>query len=119
MCGNQTEAQSDYVAFDLMFESGKNRVLVFMKGGVQICIGYMRRTIFTALLTYALPGRAISSYTLSSSGRLAQLARAFPLHGKGHWFESSSAHYDEPRFGGVFHAQNGQSLVCNTVPIHR
>ena len=43
-------------------------------------------------------------------GRLAQLARAFPLHGKGHWFESSSAHYESPRLCGVFYALSPANL---------
>ena len=29
----------------------------------------------------------------SKSGRLAQLVRALPSHGRGHWFESSAAQY--------------------------
>ena len=29
---------------------------------------------------------------VTASGRLAQLVRALPSHGRGHWFESSIAH---------------------------
>jgi hypothetical protein len=32
------------------------------------------------------------SPTIARPGRLAQLARAPPLQGGGHWFESSNAH---------------------------
>ena len=31
---------------------------------------------------------------VTASGRLAQLVRALPSHGRGHWFESSIAHPD-------------------------
>ncbi len=36
--------------------------------------------------------RGQCSATLPISGPLAQLARALPSHGRGHWFESSTAH---------------------------
>ncbi len=32
---------------------------------------------------------------VTARGRLAQLVRALPSHGRGHWFESSIAHTDK------------------------
>ena len=35
---------------------------------------------------------------VTASGRLAQLVRALPSHGRGHWFESSIAHPEIPKW---------------------
>lgn len=38
-------------------------------------------------------GAENSPTTICAFGRLAQLARALPSHGRGRWFESSIAHH--------------------------
>ena len=43
-----------------------------------------------------LPRNAQRTPTIARPGRLAQLARAPPLQGGGHWFESSNAHNRKP-----------------------
>src|SRR5688500_47536 len=41
----------------------------------------------------ALPTGSRHGIVCAAFGRLAQLVRALPSHGRGHWFESSIAHH--------------------------
>ena len=78
------------------------------------------------------PGTAfdklLSVFRRESSGRLAQLVRALPSHGRGHWSESSSAHHSKrenpqqnkgfPRFcfqGHCTRKHNGVVLTTRTL----
>ena len=51
------------------------------------------RAAFVVFGPNALLSRGIGTGAIvTASGRLAQLVRALPSHGRGHWFESGIAH---------------------------
>lgn len=66
------------------------------------CVSLMRRCYIAAKgrdPRWRIPDRAVRDHSLclfqtlcQDKGRLAQLARALPLQGRGHWFESSIAY---------------------------
>ncbi len=53
-------------------------------------------------------------------GPLAQLARALPSHGRGHWFKSSTAHQFPSRFQAFpMTSKQGRTSKQGGIPLNR